>query len=419
MGFFAKLFGGGSNIEGLRKAVKDKRYADARLIGDELLAKSPEAGDAEEIARLCAEAGDCLARMNFDEARGQRACGREEQAVDHIQLALEQVCDPELRAEIEAFADSDAPVVPQVPKAAKPVQAASCASCATPVMSDEFVAPDDEELQLELILTSYPPELAERYLAKSALFREAFLLSHSGEDKEARKLWDKVLVAERDELYAFEFGSLLARAGQLAKARKLLEKALSVQPGFLFALDALIPVLIGLKAFAEAETLLQQGLAQGINPAYCHAQLMQLYARQGQLESAVEQADAGLAAGNSDPNFLMQAAAIVERTGDDKKAEAILKRVPSSGCGGSAISLPLAEFYLRHGRELGKILDTFNGACRQEPDNPRWQLRVAQTYMARKWNKDGLKLLRKVADDPRLDPALAREAQELLAQRAG
>ncbi len=109
---------------------------------------------------------------------------------------------------------------------------------------------------------------------------------------------------------------------------------------------------------------------------------------------------------------------MLEHVGALNEAEAALQMFPSSGCKGG-ISLPLAEFWLRQKRELANILDTFNAACREEPENPRWQLRVAQTYLARNWVKDGLKLLRKVANDPRLESELAQEAELLLAERQG
>lgn len=79
----------------------------------------------------------------------------------------------------------------------------------------------------------------------------------------------------------------------------------------------------------------------------------------------------------------------------------------------------MAEFWLRQQRELKRILDSFNAACRQEPDNPRWQLRVAQTYIARKWNREGLDLLQKVVNDPRLGDELRQEAELLLAEQKG
>ena len=98
------------------------------------------------------------------------------------------------------------------------------------------------------------------------------------------------------------------------------------------------------------------------------------------------------------------------------EAEAVLQAIPGGGCGGG-LSLPLAEFLLRQKRDLARVLDTFNAACRQEPESPRWQLRVAQTYLARNWQKDGLKLLQMVVGDPRLEPELQQEAAQLLAEQ--
>ncbi len=115
---------------------------------------------------------------------------------------------------------------------------------------------------------------------------------------------------------------------------------------------------------------------------------------------------------------MLLAASVLEHVGSLDEAETILKMFPVSS-GKGVTSLPLAEFWLRHNRELGNILDTFNAACRDEPENPRWQLRAAQTYLARNWVKDGLKLLRKVVNDPRLEPELAQEAKQLLTDHHG
>jgi predicted Zn-dependent protease len=264
-----------------------------------------------------------------------------------------------------------------------------------------------------LILTSYPEAIADRYLGKSPLFQEAFLLAQEGREAESLKLWSQVAPEEQDDLYFFELGSLLGRVGELDKARRLLESALDKNPELLLAVDALIPVLITLGDFEGAEKQLRRMRDAGIDPAFCHAQLATVYARQGDVVRAVEEVRAALNKGNADQAFFVFAAKLLEHQGAADEAEGLLKRLPASGCKGG-VNLPLAEFWLRHKRELGKILDTFNAACREDPQNPRWQLRVAQTYMARNWTKDGIKLLKKVVDDPRLEPELAEEARSLL-----
>ncbi len=62
-------------------------------------------------------------------------------------------------------------------------------------------------------------------------------------------------------------------------------------------------------------------------------------------------------------------------------------RMPAGGCGGGAHPM-LAEFWLRRGQNLNKALESFKGALRQERDNPRWLLRIAQVYLAKGWRKE-------------------------------
>ena len=81
-------------------------------------------------------------------------------------------------------------------------------------------------------------------------------------------------------------------------------------------------------------------------------------------------------------------------------------QLPGGGCSGGP-ALPLAEFWLRHGKNLDKALEAFKGALRQEPSNPRWLLRVAEVYLARGWKKEGEHILCKLLADADLDPELS------------
>ncbi len=420
MGWLGKLFGGGASVDGLRKAIEQKRFADARLFAEQLSGQGLSETDAAEVDQLRIAAGDGLARLNLDEALGMRSCGETERAEEHLQLALEQACSAALRQQIEQALD-EVPVVPQVEGSA--AGGKSCASCAPPPrvpLALEDADFPDADSQVELVLTSYPSELAERYRQKSAGFLQAFLLSHSGDDAAALPQWKALTVTEQDDLYWFEYGAALARSGKLPQARTALEKALQQNPELLLATESLVSVLLGLGEAEAAEVQLQQLLAGGQDPGFCHAQLTMLHLQKQQQPQATEHMRLALAAGVTDPSFLLLAASVAEQRGELGEAEAILKRIPAGGgCGGGGVSLPLAEFLLRHKRDLAKVLDTFNAACRQEPENPRWQLRVAQTYLARSWQKDGLKLLRVVVTDPRLEPELRQEAEQLLQAQQG
>ncbi|NOY13125.1 MAG: tetratricopeptide repeat protein [Deltaproteobacteria bacterium] len=154
-------------------------------------------------------------------------------------------------------------------------------------------------------------------------------------------------------------------------------------------------------------------LESGQDPAFCHVNLTLVRLQQQQPDLAIGHVRQAVAVGVQDADFLQLAAQLLEQAGALDEAEDILQRLPGDGCSGG-ISLPLAEFLLRQKRDLARALDAFNGACRQDPQDPRWQLRVAQTYLARNWRKEGLELLKKVIDDPRLDPVLRQEAQPLL-----
>ncbi len=418
MGFFGKIFGGGgASVESLRKAIAQQRYADARLLAEQLTEQPLTEDEAAEVEKLQAVAGDGLAELNLNEALGFQCSGDFEQAAEHLRLALEQVYSAELREKIsQALAAS--PEEPVADEKDGGFGSSSCASCSSqpqPLENSEDAMFGDDESQLELILTSYPDELAERYLTKGATFKSAFLLSHAGEDEQALPLWQQVASADQDDLYWFELGSLYARGGQLEDARTALEVALEKNPGLLFAIEALIPVLSASGDYSLAEQRLRQLLEQGIDPAFCYAELAQIYVQQRDFTAAADFTRQALNAGNRESGFIMLAAAVLEHVDALDETEAVLKMLPVAGCGGG-VSLPLAEFWLRQKHELGRILDTFNAACREEPDNPRWQLRVAQTYLARNWVKDGVKLLRKVVDDPRLSDEMAEEARQLLAE---
>ncbi len=405
MGLFSKLFGSKTSLEQLQKVVSQRRYADARVMAEELLAQDLEPDTRQTVTSLATLAGDELAKRNLDEGLGFKRNGQLKQAQEYFELAATLVCSDGLRQEIAEAMNTE----PEVQPVATHEQETS-----KKVDSEDYSPTGHDDLQLDLILTSYPQDMRQRYLDKSNAFKQAFLFTHAGEDERALTAWQTVTHDEQDDLYYFELGALYGRCGRFAEARTALEQSLVLKGDQSLAIEALVAVLQQLNEFKVAEELLQQLLDKGMNPRFCHAQLTYLYAQQGELELAGEQARLGLTVQNGDPAFLQLAALVFERLTCLDEAELALKRIPSGGCCGG-ISLPLAEFWLRQKKELAKVLDVFNAACREEPDNPRWQLRAAQTYMARNWRKDALKLLSKVVGDPRLDPELAEEAAQQLA----
>ncbi len=415
MGFLGKLFGSGADIEKLRQALEQNRYAEAVHLAEDL---STAGEESEELCQLQVAALDGLAQLNLEEGERFLAAGDLVRGAEHLQLAVAQARTPELVEKIESVLVQGSPVEAAGKDSSDvaPSVATSCGSCAPAPQPAPAAVIDlpDQETQLELILASYPPDLQQRYLERSSAFLQAFMLVHEGEDQQALDLWLQLPEAERAGLYLFELGCLYGRLGTKGEGVRVLQQALELESGNLLVIDSLLALLLEQGEISGAQELLQQQLAGGADSAFCHARLCELQLQAQETDAAFASARMALDAGFSEPGFLVMAAMLFEQAGQVEDAEQLLISLPAGGCSGG-VNLHLAEFWLRQSRELGRILDAFNGACRQEPDNPRWQLRVAQTYLARNWSKQGLELLQRVVGDPRLEESLRLEAQQLLA----
>ncbi|MCA1797796.1 MAG: hypothetical protein LC645_09775 [Geobacteraceae bacterium] len=421
MGLLHRFFSAKNDLPALRKAVSRRRYADALHIAEELHKYDLESEERAEVENLMGEAGDKLARINLDEGlyllREQQWKG----AAEHLELARVQVFSTELQREIEQALQQLEQQQGVAPGAESSGSRSSCSNCnggdASPAATEvpEEDKPDFDA-QLELILTSYPDELVPRYHNKSQAFKEAFVLGHQGEEVEALKGLGKLPAAEQDDLFDFEAGCLMARLGEGPKACDALYSALKQNPALELATEIMVSVLIGLKEYRKGINFIQEMMAKNQDPIFCHAQLATLYHAMDDADSALSHARKAVEGGYDDNSIALMAAMLLEAKEEYPEAETFYRRIPApaKGCGAGGMNLYLAEFLLRQKRELRQVLDTFNNACRHEPDNPRWQLRVAQTYLALGWDKRGRKLLNMVLRDPNLMEELRVEGQGIL-----
>jgi len=167
MGLFSRLFSSKSDLPALRKAVSQQRYANALLIAEELNSTELSEEERNEFKTLTAQAGDSLAKINLDEGLYLLKDQQIERAMEHLQLAQQQAVSKELQQQA-AQAMQQVDVEQPIPVAAAPDSScSSCSSCG-PVDGSEAAPMADEDhpdfdAQLELILTSYPEELASRY----------------------------------------------------------------------------------------------------------------------------------------------------------------------------------------------------------------------------------------------------------------
>jgi tetratricopeptide (TPR) repeat protein len=367
-----------------------------------------------QVAAWEAEAGNRLAQLNLDEGEGAMRLGNLLKAQEHLQLAATQAQLPELRERaaqlIAGLAGGSPAGVPA--KGADPSGCgSSCASTCAPGMA---LTEEDVELDAvgrqELLLATLPQELAARYAAAGETFLQAWLAAQEGDDARALELFAAVPASQQGPLFRAERGVVLARNGQAAAAEADLRAALQVIPELFHSFDALVTLLAVTRRYAELEQLLRQALAEERFVGYCWARIAQLEGGRGNVAAAVAACDQALAAGEIDPATVVFCAELHERVGDLPAAEALYTRLPSAGCGGGAHPL-LAEFWLRHGKNLDRALESFKGALRHELDNPRWLLRIAQVYIAKGWNREAAKQIEALLARGGLPEELAGEVR--------
>jgi len=422
MGLLRRLFFSKSDLPALRKAVSTQRYADALLIAEELYESELGSAERAELENLVGQAGDKLARINLNEGIYLLQEQQWEDAAEHFKLAQQQGFSSELQQEIE---DALHQLEAAQSSSAEAIAFGSCSNCSSGDSTADAEAASlpeqdlpDFDAQLELILTSYPADLVPRYQNKSQEFKEAFVLGHRGEEEEALKRLGALPAAEQDDLFDFEAGCLIARLGEGPKACDALYSALQQNPTLELATEIMVSILIGMKEYQKAINFIQEMMAKNQSPPFCHAQLATVYYAQDEADSTLKHAHEAIEGGYTDASLLLMAAMLHEAKEQFQEAEALYRRIPApaNGCGAGGMNLYLAEFLLRRKRELRQILDAFNSACRQEPDNPRWQLRVAQTYLSLGWEKRGQKLLKMVVRDPNLMGGLRKEGEAMLAE---
>lgn len=412
---FSRLFGRKSPLDQVRAAVRDNRWADALRIGETIDPQGLAAAEQAELERLVTESGDCLARLNLEEGEAFRRAGDEAKGREHLELALMQARDGQLRRRIEeTLGKESAAVLPAAPAfASAHCGSGGCGGGAGLAPGAVDLEGLDEETRFELTLSSYPAELAQRYQAIDPEFRKAFLAAHEGHDAEAVELYALVAEEARDDLFFFERGSLLARCGDFSGARRDLNLALQMNSAHEQALEALITLELSQGGFDEAKKQALRGLETGTARAFCLGRLAFIHAREGDAEQALGFARQALQSGRPELDVLLLAASLHERRGELGEAEALLSATGGGGCKGGS-SAYLGEFWLRHGRHLDKALDAFNQAARQEPDNPRWALRIGETYLARGWKKEGQALIEQALAHPDLPLELKESGRKLI-----
>ncbi len=424
MQFFKKMFGKSDPVAEVRQCHARQDWANLLLAAKRIDMQTLDPDLRQELRSLTYQAGDALATVNLEEGAWAEQSGNVMRAREDYQLAREQACSETLRQKAEqalaALAGGTAPAAepPGTPPA--PTPPAACNTCTeTPVAKGTADSSSlDEDSRLELLLATLPEDLAARYQAAGAEFRRAWLVIQAGEDEQALESLDQVPTDQRDALFLYERGGLQARRGQFGAAADDLSAALTLEPELLPAFETLCEVFLENGQEEHLESTLKQFLKEGRFSGYCWSRLAQLHAQRGELEPALAAGLKALDEKVTDPSLLVLCAQLLERTERYADAEALLLRLPAGGCGGGAHPL-LAEFWLRRQKNLDRALESFKGALRQEPDNPRWLLRIAQVYLARGWRKEAAEQIEGLMRRSDLPTTLGDELRQVADQLQG
>lgn len=419
MGFLKSLFGRQDPMDHLRKLAARKEWAGVLSAVQRLDRDALDDPLRAEVALLDAEAGDQLARLNLAEGRWARQNGELLKARDHYTLAGQQARSEELHAEVASALEDLASGTPVEPLASRQAPGHDCGSgCGPSGAPKPAAAPEvdsqelNEEERLELLLATLPADLAAQYLSADPSLRQAWLAAQEGDEARAGDFLEQVPEAGRGALFLAERGALLARRGDTKAAMRDLQAALALDAGLFPAFDGLVRVMAGCRLLGPLQQLLKQTLAEQRFVAYCWARLAELHAQRGEGQAALAAGLEALDQGENDPNLRQLCASLLEQEQRFDEAEAQLRRLPAGGCGGGMHPL-LAEFLLRRGQQLDKALESFKGALRQERDNPRWPLRIAQVYQAKGWKKDAAAQLEPLLGRADLPRDLQRQVQDL------
>ena len=424
MSFLTRWFGSRNPLDEIRKASSQERWADVLNFASALEDNSLAASEQTELDELVDGAAEKLSCINYNEGLASLRADDFRRGMEHLDLARQLVRSSELRELIDAEflrigSTSDLSAWTTPPVAASSTKS-SCASscCGTTTTAPEdlsgLAGEFDEETRFDLVLTAYPAELRSRYLELSPLMRQAILLAHEERVDEALSLFSTILESERNDLFYYETGALFARRNHYPEAVKALQQAISMNPAFILAAMTMIDLHVGQKNYAAADNLLSQMLRANCLPDYCHARFAHISQAQGDSVKAFGHATEALNLGNKDPELMVFVARTLEEQGRIDEAEAVLSAIPvGGGCSGGA-NVELADFWLRHKKNLQKSLEMFKNAAKGDPENPLWGYHIARVYLALGWTKEGRQILQAFVDADSIEGSLRDNAIQLL-----
>jgi len=165
-------------------------------------------------------------------------------------------------------------------------------------------------------------------------------------------------------------GYVLSDRKQYAPAAAALARALKLQPEFVWAYVELAAVHTRQKQYDAALDVYRKALRTGLgeNPMI-HRMMARLHERLGRMKDAMAAVDRSIQLAPEDPRGLYLKSAFLDRLGEDKACEKLLRGILVKDPDDATAANALSYFYATRRRNLAEARTLIDRALKQEPKN--------------------------------------------------
>ena len=321
------------------KLLAEERYADARHAFEQAqdLLSMDANSDPDRSGRIKAgltRAGDMLALANLQEAEHARNRGDSRKAEEHLLLVRTLAEDGTILQKAEKMLGSlheSSSVSPVV------VHGKSCSGCATPhdVSEDISHGSDDDlhpEDRFEVLVSSLPDDLPQRYAALGEKFASAYLLNHDGREADSLRLYEELLSQDENDIILYEIALIHFKLGNPDLCEQFLVRALAVNPRNAVCHLGLVQLLNDTGRFERSLAHLDHMISSGILAAQALLIKGDVLHLLGEDDRALDILSQALAMPTTAKSAAERLIPILENLGRSKEAEHLYKRYMKGCC---------------------------------------------------------------------------------------
>jgi tetratricopeptide (TPR) repeat protein len=256
------------------KYLQEERYADAKFAFATALEKIDASsgdgkGDEALLRTKLSHINNSLADLNLKEAQYALNSGNQGKANEHLQIVMELAEDGALREKAEKLAAS---ISSENDFHNLNNNNNGCSSCKTSHLhvpetaesgfdADSHLSPEEK---FELLISTLPAPLPERYASLGKDFAYCYLYIHDGKDDKALPILEQLLrISENDILY-YELSLIKYRQNDSASCEENLKRAIAINPQNPLCYLALVQLRIDGGHYAETIPLLQHMIASNL-----------------------------------------------------------------------------------------------------------------------------------------------------------